>query len=85
MYKVWLVLSCGLRVFPKYLGFLPQQKLTLRPIVVKHVYHEPLVRMNTRFPLLRFRSALHCGYGGITDIQDGLFFVLTRARTFIKR
>jgi hypothetical protein len=37
---------------------------------------------NTRFPLLRFRSALHCGYSGITDIQDGLFFVLTRARTF---
>jgi hypothetical protein len=24
---------------------------------------------------------LHCGYSGITDIQDGLFFVLTRART----
>ena len=21
----------------------------------------------TRFPLLRFRSALHCGYSGITD------------------
>jgi hypothetical protein len=39
---------------------------------------------NTRFPLLRFRSALHCGYSGITDIQDGLFFVLTRARTFKK-
>ena len=39
---------------------------------------------NTRFPLLRFRSALHCGYSGITDIQDGLFFVLTRARTFRK-
>jgi hypothetical protein len=38
----------------------------------------------TRFPLLRFRSALHCGYSGITDIQDGLFFVLTRARTFKK-
>jgi hypothetical protein len=36
---------------------------------------------NSRFPLLRFRSALHCGYSGITDIQDGLFFVLTRART----
>jgi hypothetical protein len=35
-------------------------------------------------PLLRFRSALHCGYSGITDIQDGLFFVLTRARTFKK-
>jgi hypothetical protein len=33
-----------------------------------------------RFPLLRFRSALHCSYSGITDIQDGLFFVLTRAR-----
>ena len=27
----------------------------------------------TRFPLLRFLSALHCGYGGITDIQDGFF------------
>jgi hypothetical protein len=40
--------------------------------------------LNTRFPLLRFRSALHCGYSGITDIQDGLFFVLTRARTFKK-
>ena len=39
-------------------------------------------KRNTRFPLLRFRSALHCGYSGITDIQDGLFFVLTRARTF---
>ena len=39
---------------------------------------------NTRFPLLRFRSALHCGYSGITDIQDGLFFVLTRATTFKK-
>jgi hypothetical protein len=39
---------------------------------------------NTRFPLLRFYSALHCGYSGITDIQDGLFFVLTRARTFKK-
>ena len=22
---------------------------------------------NSRFPLLRFRSALHCGYSGITD------------------
>jgi hypothetical protein len=22
---------------------------------------------NTRFPLLRFRSALHCGYSGITE------------------
>ena len=40
---------------------------------------------NSRFPLLRFRSALHCGYSGITDIQDGLFFVLTRARTFKKK
>ena len=39
---------------------------------------------NTRFPLLRFRNALHCGYSGITDIQNGLFFVLTRARTFKK-
>ena len=39
---------------------------------------------NTRFPLFHFRSALHCGYSGITDIQDGLFFVLTRARTFKK-
>jgi hypothetical protein len=43
---------------------------------------------NTRFPLLRRFSqrkcnALHCGYSGITDIQDDLFFVLTRARTFI--
>jgi hypothetical protein len=46
--------------------------------------------VNRPFPLLRFRSALHCGYSGITDIQDGLFFVLTismvltRARTFKK-
>ena len=40
--------------------------------------------LNGRFPLLRFRSALHCGYSGVTDIQDGLFFVLTRARTFKK-
>jgi hypothetical protein len=39
---------------------------------------------NWWFPLLRFRSALHCGYSSITDIQDGLFFVLTRARTFKK-
>jgi hypothetical protein len=39
---------------------------------------------NRRFPLLRFRSALHCGYSGITDIQNGLLFVLTRARTFLK-
>jgi hypothetical protein len=43
---------------------------------------------NTRSPLLRFRSALHCGYSGIivviSDIQDGLFFVLTSARTFNK-
>jgi hypothetical protein len=38
--------------------------------------------LNTSFPLLRFCSALRCGYSGITDIQDGLFFVLTRARTF---
>jgi hypothetical protein len=43
-----------------------------------------VVEDNRRFPLLRFRSALHCGYSGITDIQDGLFFVLTRARTFKK-
>jgi hypothetical protein len=27
---------------------------------------------------------LRCDYSGITDIQDGLFFVLTRARTFKK-
>jgi hypothetical protein len=26
----------------------------------------------------------YCGYSGITDIQDGLFFVLTRAKTFKK-
>ena len=31
---------------------------------------------NTRFPLLRFRSALRCGYSGITDIQDGLLSVI---------
>jgi hypothetical protein len=37
---------------------------------------------NLWFPLLRFRSALNCAYSGITDIQYGLFFVLTRARTF---
>ena len=43
-----------------------------------------LLPFNTRFPLLRFRSALHCGYSGITDIQDGIFFVLTCARTFEK-
>jgi hypothetical protein len=41
-------------------------------------------KLNTRFPLLRFRSALHCGYSGVTDIQDGLFFVLTGARTLKK-
>jgi hypothetical protein len=35
-------------------------------------------------PLLRFCSALHCAYSDITDIQDCLFFVLTRARTFLK-
>ena len=42
---------------------------------------------NSRFPLalLRFRSVLHCGYSGITYIQDGLFFALTRARTFKKK
>jgi hypothetical protein len=45
----------------------------------------PRLRVHNRqFPLLRFRSALHCGYSGITDIQGGLFFVLTRARTFKK-
>jgi hypothetical protein len=27
---------------------------------------------NSRFPLLRFRSALHCGYSGITDKGSGL-------------
>ena len=27
---------------------------------------------NTRFPLLRFRSVLHCGYSGITDKDSGL-------------
>jgi hypothetical protein len=27
---------------------------------------------NSRFPLLRFRSALHCGYSGITDKYSGL-------------
>jgi hypothetical protein len=25
--------------------------------------------INSRFPLLRIRSALHCGYSGITDIK----------------
>jgi hypothetical protein len=40
--------------------------------------------LNWRSPLLRFRSALHCGYSGITGIQGGIFFVLTRARTFKK-
>ena len=28
------------------------------------------IACNTTFPLLRFHSALHCGYSGITDIQD---------------
>jgi hypothetical protein len=28
---------------------------------------------------------LHCGYSGITDIHDGLFFVLTHARTLKKK
>jgi hypothetical protein len=37
------------------------------------------MRHYTRFPLLRFRSALHSGSSGITDIHDGLFFVPTRA------
>jgi hypothetical protein len=27
---------------------------------------------NSRFPLLRFGSALHCGYSGITDKDSGL-------------
>jgi hypothetical protein len=27
---------------------------------------------NRSFPLLRFRSALHCGYSGITDKDSGL-------------
>jgi hypothetical protein len=49
-----------------------------------HYLPSDRLQYNTRFPLLRFRSALHCGYSGITDIQDGLFFVLTRARTFKK-
>jgi hypothetical protein len=30
------------------------------------------VYKNTRSPLLRFRSALHCGYSGITDKDSGL-------------
>jgi hypothetical protein len=52
---------------------------------LKNLYFRLIIKkINTRFPLLRFRSALHCGYSGITDIQDGLFFVLTRARTFKK-
>jgi hypothetical protein len=37
----------------------------------KRLFKNPVV--NWRFPLLRFLSALHCGYSGITDIQDGLF------------
>jgi hypothetical protein len=56
---------------------------------VKAMLHETMFAANSqhnwRFPLyLRFRSALYCGYSGITDIQDGLFFVLTHARTFKK-
>jgi hypothetical protein len=27
---------------------------------------------NSRFPSLRFRSALHCGYSGVTDKDSGL-------------
>ena len=50
----------------------------------EYKYEYICLKCNSRFPLLRFRSALHCGYSGITDIQDGLFFVLTRARTFKK-
>jgi hypothetical protein len=49
-----------------------------------HVEVDCLYIMQLMIPLLRFRSALHCDYSGITDIQDGLFFVLTRARTFKK-
>jgi hypothetical protein len=30
------------------------------------------VTSNSRFPFLRFRSALHCGYSGITDKDSGL-------------
>jgi hypothetical protein len=39
--------------------------------------------INTRLPLLRFRSALHCGYSGITDIQDGLF--LSPCKNLLKK
>jgi hypothetical protein len=28
------------------------------------------IAVNSRFPLLRFRSALHCGYSGITTDKD---------------
>ena len=29
-------------------------------------------QLNSPFPLLRFRSTLHCGYSGITDKDSGL-------------
>jgi hypothetical protein len=47
-------------------------------------------QVNWRFPLLRFRSALHCGYSGITDIQDALRRIssprtkLLAARSFVR-
>jgi hypothetical protein len=31
-----------------------------------------IIEPNSRFPLLRFRSVLHCGYSGITDKDSGL-------------
>jgi hypothetical protein len=38
------------------------------PIPLKHVFSV----CNSWFPLLRFRSALNCGYSGITDKDSGL-------------
>jgi hypothetical protein len=41
---------------------------------VKKTKHAQLmtIEYNWWFPLLRFRSALHCGYSGITDKDSGL-------------
>jgi hypothetical protein len=45
--------------------------LTQQPI--GHATRVYSATCNWGFPLLRFRSAVHCGYSGITDIQDGIW------------
>jgi ABC-type uncharacterized transport system YnjBCD permease subunit len=61
------------------------QKKVSKIVLIFKSSKSQIIFYNSRFPLLlRFRSAFHCGYSGIIDIQDGLFFVLTRARTFKK-